>query len=142
MKIYILGFFGSGVLDTRLIGRVLGKGDCCLLGGDEDSPLLWVGGLSELRAARGRGEGEERLVCGGDRVSRPERLGEVPFLCLEGNDGECLFPTGEPLSFGGGECDTLCFDGGGDCDTRRFGGGWGSGEEVLLFGGGEGEYLL
>lgn len=35
-----LGFFGSGVLDTRLIGLVLGEGDCCLLGGDEDPPLL------------------------------------------------------------------------------------------------------
>lgn len=99
----VLGFFGSGVLDTRRIGRVLGEGDCCLLGGEEDGPLLCAGGLSELRAALGRGEGDKRLGCRGDRASLPDLLGGEPFLCLDGRDGDRLLPMGDPLCFGGGE---------------------------------------
>lgn len=113
-------FFGSGVLDTRRIGLVLGDGDCCLLGGEDDGPLLCAGGLSELRAALGRGEGDKRFGCRGERASLPDLLGEDTFLCLDGTEGDRLFPPGDPLCFGGGECETLCFDGGGDCDTLRF----------------------
>lgn len=40
-------FFGSGVLDTLLMGLVLGDGDC-LLWGDADAPLRSGGGLEEV----------------------------------------------------------------------------------------------
>lgn len=75
----------------------------------------------------------------GDRVSRVDRLGGDPFLCLDDKEGERLFVTGELLGFGGGEWETRRF-GGGDGDALRLGGG--GGEAVLLLGGGEGEYLL
>lgn len=40
-------FLGSGVLETLLMGLVLGDGDC-LLWGDEDAPLRTGGGLEEV----------------------------------------------------------------------------------------------
>lgn len=128
---------GSGVLETLLMGLVLGDGDC-LLWGDDDAPLRTGGGL-EVWGARGRGEGECRLFGCGDRASRVDRLGEAPFLCFDDNEGERLLEAGGLLCLGGGEWETRRF-GGGDGDALRLGGG--GGEAVLLFGGGEGEYLL
>lgn len=40
-------FLGSGVLETLLMGLVLGDGDC-LLWGDDDAPLRTGGGLEEV----------------------------------------------------------------------------------------------
>lgn len=40
-------FLGSGVLETLLIGLVLGDGDC-LLWGEDEAPLRSGGGLAEV----------------------------------------------------------------------------------------------
>lgn len=122
------------------MGLVLGDGDC-LLWGEAEAPRRGGGGggLAEVCEARGRGEGECLLFCGGERVSRLDLLGGDPFLCLEDREGERLLADGELLCFGGGEWETLRFDCG-EGDALRLGGG--GGEAVLLFGGGEGEYRL
>ena len=44
---YFFVFLGSGVLETLLMGLVLGEGDC-LLWGDDDAPLRTGGGLEEV----------------------------------------------------------------------------------------------
>lgn len=44
---YFFVFLGSGVLETLLMGLVLGDGDC-LLWGDDDAPLRTGGGLEEV----------------------------------------------------------------------------------------------
>lgn len=75
----------------------------------------------------------------GDRAWWVEWLGEDPFLCLDDNEGEHLLVTEEVLCLGGGEWETPCF-GGGDGDALCS--GRGGGEAILLFGVGEGEYLL
>lgn len=133
---HFFDFLGSGVLDTLLIGLVLGDGDS-LRGGEEEGPLRSGGGLAEAREGLGRGDGECRLFCSGERASRFDLLGGDPFLCLEDMDGDRLLGGGELLCFGGGERETLSF-GCGEGDALRLGGG----EAVLRFGGGEGEYLL
>lgn len=137
MDFFYFVFLGSGVLDTLLMGLVLGDGDC-LLWGEADAPRRGGGGagLAEVWEALGRGEGECRLFCGGERVSRLDLLGGDPFLCLEDTEGERFLAAGE-LRFGGGEWETLRFDCG-EGDALRLGGG--GGEAVRLLGGGEGEY--
>lgn len=131
-------FLGSGVLDTLLMGLLLGEGDC-LLCGDADAPRRGGGGLEEGWEARGRGEGECLLFCGGERVSLLDLLGGDPFLCLEDMEGERRLAVGELLCFGGGEWETLRLDWG-EGEALLLGGG--GGEAVLLLGGGDGEYRL
>lgn len=129
-------FLGSGVLDTLLMGLVLGDGDC-LLWGEAEAPLRGGGGggLAEVWEALGRGEGECLLFCGGERVSRLDLLGGEPFRCLEEREGERRL-AGELLCLGGGEWETRRLDCG-EGDALRLGGG--GGEAVRLLGGGEGE---
>lgn len=45
MEVFV--FLGSGVLDTLLMGLVLGDGDC-LLWGEAEAPLRGGGGLAEV----------------------------------------------------------------------------------------------
>lgn len=45
--LYFFVFLGSGVLETLLMGLVLGDGDC-LLWGDDEAPLRTGGGLEEV----------------------------------------------------------------------------------------------
>lgn len=120
------------------MGLVLGEGDC-LLCGDADAPRRGGGGLEEGWEARGRGEGECLLFCGGERVSLLDLLGGDPFLCLEDMEGERRLALGELLCFGGGEWETLRLDWG-EGEALLLGGG--GGEAVLLLGGGDGEYRL